>query len=342
VRRAARSLTAGATALAACAAAAAPALGASLRLQPATVRAAQQVRVSGDVGGGCAPGSRVTLISGAFAHTHDFAGRPAVFTPVRPDGSFRRRIRIPAGRTPGRYAVTARCGGGNLGVSLRLRVLAARITATRIAIGDHPAFVRVVVRFRGGLLGANDAEATDPNPSNGVARMVVAHAGIRTTAPALTRLGVQARVSQGAGRLRVRLQAVPRRFKYLAYRQLHGPERLAMDLYKSRPPGPAAEIPSAPGGCLTIASHAGTPGSVTAMGTAQGIFENQFTLAVRNAAGRLAGQTHVAFGTTAPNWQATVGYNVTMPQMGTLEAVDFSARDGALACLAQVRVPLAP
>jgi hypothetical protein len=312
----------------------------SLHVTPASVHAGELVRVHGSVGTGC--GGPVTLLSQAFPHTHDFAGVPAVFAAVGAGGAFSKRIRIPAGRTPGAYGVGGRCGGGNLGLSRTLTVLAPRLRATSIQIGDHPAFVRVVVRFAGGTLGANDAEAVDPDPFDGVGRMVVVHAGIGTGAADVTRLGVAARVRQGSGRLRVRVAAATGRFKYLAYTQLHGPERLAIDLYKSRPPFPAGAIPSGAGGCLTITQQAGAPGHVTAKGTAQGIFENQFTLDVRNAAGRVKGTKHVSFGTTAPNWQDTVNYSVAQSQTGTLEAVDFSARDGSLSCLAQVAVPLAP
>jgi len=37
-----------------------------------------------------------------------------------------------------------------------------------------------------------------------------------------------------------------------------------------------------------------------------------------------------------------VPYSVTDAQHGTLEAVDFSEKDGSLTCIAQVRVALAP
>jgi hypothetical protein len=201
--------------------------------------------------------------------------------------------------------------------------------------------VRATIRFTGGALGANDAEAADPNPFDGVARMVVTHAGIGTTAPPAHRLGVRVRVTQGSGRLRIRLSAAAGRFKYLAYRRLSGPQRLVVDLYRSAPPTPAAEHPGRPASCLSIAQHADTGGTIEASGTAHGIFENQFTLGVRNASGRVVGHRTVAFGATAPNWTSTVSYSVKANQPGTLEAVDFSARDGALACLAQIRVPLA-
>jgi hypothetical protein len=330
-----------AAAVAALAALPAASQAATLKVTPNQVSPGAQTRVSGSVAGGCATGDRVTVISHAFPATHHFAGVPAVFATTRADGSFSKRVRIPTGRAPGSYAVTGRCGGGNLGVTRHLRVLGPGLTARRVRIGNHAAFVRIAVRFSGGTLGATDAEASDPDPFDGVGRMVVRHGGIGTTAPAANRLGVRVRVTQGSGRLRIRLAATERRFKYLAYRRAHGPERLIVDLYKSAPPSAAAERPGTSASCLSIAEHSDTGGTIQASGTAHGIFENQFTLAVRNAAGRVVGHRNVAFGTTAPSWTSTVDYTVNANQPGTLEAVDLSARDGALACLAQIRVPLA-
>lgn len=319
----------------------AAAQAATLHVSPKQVSPGAKTRVFGSAAGGCASGDRVTLISRAFPGTHRFAGVPAVFATARANGSFSKRVRIPAGRAPGSYDVTGRCGGGNLGVTRHLRVLGPGLTARRVRIGNHAAFVRVSVRFNGGTLGATDAEASDPDPSDGIGRMVVRHAGIGTTAPSAHRLGVGVRVTQGSGRLRIRLAASERRFKYLAYRQVHRPERLVVDLYKSAPPSAAAERPGTSASCLSIAEHADIGGTIQASGTAHGIFENQFTLAVRNAAGRVVGHRNVAFGSTAPSWSSTVDYLVTANQPGTLEAVDLSPRDGALTCLAQIRVPLA-
>jgi hypothetical protein len=319
----------------------ASALAASVNLSPARVTAGNQTRVFGSVGNGCPVGDTVTLLSRAFPGTHRFAGVPAVSTPVRANHRYSVKVRIPATRRGGSYRVSGRCGGGNLGVSTRLRVLARRITAFRTSIASHPAYVRAVIRFRGGRLGATDAEAADPDPFDGVSRVVVTHSAIRTTVPRVQGLGVSVRVIQGSGRLRVRLGTTKNRFKYLAYRQVHNPERLIVDLYRSAPPGSGAQMPGTPSSCLSIANHADSGGTIQASGTANGIFENQFTLAVRNAAGRVVGRSNVAFGMTGPNWSSTVSYAVSANQPGTLEAVDLSARDGALACLAQIRVPLA-
>jgi hypothetical protein len=102
---------------------AATAAGPSLSVRPATVERGHVVTIRGSADG-CPVADRVTLISRAFSHAHDFAGLPAVFARVRPGGSFRTATRIPARRRPGRYAITARCGGGNLGVRAVLRVVA--------------------------------------------------------------------------------------------------------------------------------------------------------------------------------------------------------------------------
>jgi hypothetical protein len=94
-----------------------------LSVKPGTVRRGASVLVSG-VAGGCTAGDRVTISSGAFAATHSFAGVPAVFAQVGSAGRFSATTRIPATRRPGTYVLTARCGGGNLGVSARLTVKA--------------------------------------------------------------------------------------------------------------------------------------------------------------------------------------------------------------------------
>ena len=100
----------------------AAAAGPTIQVNPNPVHRGQTVRVHGVVPG-CPRGDQVTLISRAFSHRHDFAGLPAIFTTVRRVGGLSRRTRIPRGRRPGLYRITARCGGGNLGVSARLRVL---------------------------------------------------------------------------------------------------------------------------------------------------------------------------------------------------------------------------
>jgi hypothetical protein len=47
---------------------------------------------------------------------------PAFFARVRAGGAFAVAGKVRATAHPGRYVVTARCGGGNLGVAAYLRV----------------------------------------------------------------------------------------------------------------------------------------------------------------------------------------------------------------------------
>ena len=112
------------TAVAALAFAGAVTAAVSLTVAPSTVHRGHRVIVRGNVGGGCPVGAAVTIISRAFAHTHDFAGQPAVFALVRSGGKFGIRPRVPSSKAVGSYGVSARCGGGNLGVSATIHVVA--------------------------------------------------------------------------------------------------------------------------------------------------------------------------------------------------------------------------
>jgi hypothetical protein len=127
----------------------AAASAASLRVSPSNVPAGDVVRVSGSVSGGCAAGSGVTLISGAFNSKQAFAGVPAVQTTAGNNGRFSVLATIPLSRTAGKYAVTGRCGGGNFG-SVNLRVnRSAFVSAspTNVPAGHS---VRVYGSTRGG------------------------------------------------------------------------------------------------------------------------------------------------------------------------------------------------
>jgi hypothetical protein len=217
----------------------------------------------------------------------------------------------------------------------------AALTATQIRIGNHPAFVRVVVDFTGGTLHANDAESPDPNPFDGRSRVRITHAGIDTTAGAVHDQGVAARIRQGSGFLVLRLASRKHRFKYLEHGVLHSPERLVIDLWKARPPSAAAEFPTAPqGGCLSIENLDSLPGRIRADGTETDIFEHMFQANVRNRKGRLVGTRPVTG--NAGQWHRTVSFTVGSAQAGTFEVVDLSEQDGSLSCIAQVRVALEP
>jgi hypothetical protein len=229
-----------------------------------------------------------------------------------------------------------------LGVAWALPAAAsAALTATQIRIGNHPAFVRVVVDFSGGTLHANDVESPDPMPFDGRARVRVTHIGITTGAAAVTQEGVTARIVQRSGSIVLQLAARKHRFKYLEHGVLHSPERLVVDLWKARPPRPAAEFLVAPqGGCLGIDNFAGSPGRVTANGTENDLFEHMFQANVRNRNGRVVGTRPVT--ATGGHWHRTVQYDVSATHPGTFEVVDLSEQDGSLSCIAQVRVSLMP
>jgi hypothetical protein len=92
-----------------------------LAVTPASVRRGGVVLVRG-VAGGCTSGDTVTILSRAFPATRSFAGVPAVFGEVGSAGRFSSFARVPRTRAPGVYTITARCGGGNLGVSGHLTV----------------------------------------------------------------------------------------------------------------------------------------------------------------------------------------------------------------------------
>jgi hypothetical protein len=215
------------------------------------------------------------------------------------------------------------------------------LTAFRTRIGDHPAFVRAVVDFTDGRMRADDSEATDADPLDGDAVVVVDHRRVQAQAPTVRAHGLKVRVTQGTDRIAARASADARRFKYVERFQLRDTERLVMDFYKSRPPSPAAEIRRAPDGCLELDGWSVRPGRIDVSGEARSIFEHQFQLVVRGSDGRVKGRRGVTFGASG-TWSRTVAYEVGHRQDGTLEAVDLSARDGALACLAHVRVTLEP
>lgn len=71
-------------------------------------------------GHGCRAGDVVYLISPAFVG-NAFV-QHSVGTKAHANGTFSRRVLIRLHIRPGRYGITARCGGGNLGVLVHLRV----------------------------------------------------------------------------------------------------------------------------------------------------------------------------------------------------------------------------
>ena len=142
---------------------------------------------------------------------------------------------------------------------------------------------------------------------------------------------------QGVNRLTADIHALRGRFKYISYSVVTG-DRLGIDLWKSAPPSRAAEMRRGSGGCLTLDSWQVKPGFANSAGHERNLFEHQFQLVVRGSDGRVLGRRTVT--AARGRWSSSVHYHASRGQVGTLEAVDLSAKDGALACLVQVRLAL--
>jgi hypothetical protein len=215
----------------------------------------------------------------------------------------------------------------------------AALTAERIRIGDHPAFVRVVVDFSGGRVFAGEVVATDPDPfRDGVVRLPLTHRGVRTAAADVGAQGVSARVRRRGGRIVIRLAGAPRRFKYAAVRSLASPGRLVVDLDKSAPPSSAATILSAPDRCLSLTRATVTGRRVRAAGRERDLFEHSLIVRVRGPGGGIVAQRPLT--AAAGRWSTSFRISPTARRAGTLEAVALSAKDGTLDCLVQVPVTL--
>jgi len=104
------------------AAAVALAAHASIVVTPSTAHRGGTVTVHGNAGD-CPVGDAVTLMSRAFATSHSFAGIPAVYARVRAHHRYSTRAHIRRRIHTGHYTITARCGGGNFGVTATLHVL---------------------------------------------------------------------------------------------------------------------------------------------------------------------------------------------------------------------------
>jgi hypothetical protein len=95
---------------------------ATLHASPNPVKAGHVLTLKGNAKPGCTTGDTVTIMSKAFAGAHRFAGIPAVFAKVKSGGAYKTTTTIPGSKAVGMYTVTARCGGGNLGVEVHLHV----------------------------------------------------------------------------------------------------------------------------------------------------------------------------------------------------------------------------
>jgi hypothetical protein len=211
------------------------------------------------------------------------------------------------------------------------------LTAVGTRIGDHPAFVRVVVDFTDGDLKAFEPTLLDPSVwGDGRTRIEVAQRRIRTEAPGFRAEGVRVSFRQGKDRIVIRLASAGHRFKYVSYRVLPAPERLVIDLWKARPPVAAAEVRD--DGCLRLTSYADGPELSMRGRELQPLFEHTVVVRLRDLEGRaLAVRPLIA---SAGRWGTRFRHEVDRTQVATLEALAQSAKDGSLECLVQVRVLL--
>jgi hypothetical protein len=216
---------------------------------------------------------------------------------------------------------------------------AAPLTAVGLRIGDHPAFVRVVVDFAGARVEPGQVVAADPDPfRDGVVRLPLDRRDARTIAAPARAHGVAARVRRTRRGIVLRLDSARRRFKYVGYDAAHAPERLVVDLWKSAPPRAAAEVRRAPDGCLSLRRAAVGPARVRAEGRERHLFEHSLVVRLRRADGRVLAER--AATAARGRWRTSFRVPPAARQAGTLEAVAESAKDGTLDCLVQVRVRL--
>ena len=112
--------------------AAAPASAASIHVSPSNVAPGGTFQLSGDVLApdgtpGCDVPGTVTVISDVFVGLGEFAGTGAVEVPVDATGHYSIGLKLDVSAPIGTHTITARCGGGNLGVE-------ASITVTKLAV----------------------------------------------------------------------------------------------------------------------------------------------------------------------------------------------------------------
>jgi hypothetical protein len=183
---------------------------------------------------------------------------------------------------------------------------ASHLTATAVRIGDHPAYVRVVVDFTGGRLINNEVQAGGLTKTGASVR--VSHPNVATQAAPRTADGVSVHVLKGSGQLRIQIGFAARRIKYLSYAVVTG-DRLAIDLWKSAPPSKAAEVRKGAHGCLVLDSWQVRPGVISVTGSERNIFENTFQGVVRGADGSVLGQHTGVHG--PGKWSTQVHYRAS-------------------------------
>jgi hypothetical protein len=211
----------------------------------------------------------------------------------------------------------------------------SQLSATRVRIGDWATYVNVVVSFNG-RVPASRVEFDKLVPT--MANLHISRTGITTRTNGRTAKGVQVALEPGTQALHISASFAPHRFKYVSYSvdSARTGKHLVIGLWKSAPP-PRGGNAYGYANCLSIRNWQVNTGSVSASGTERGVFEKTFQVVIRGANGKVLGRRTVVHG---PSWSTKVKYKASHRQAGTLEAVAFSPKDGALACLYETRVTL--
>jgi hypothetical protein len=204
------------------------------------------------------------------------------------------------------------------------------LTPSAVQITDHPAYVQVVVDFTGAGLTMNQMRASDPDPFDGTAALLISYPNVVSRVAPVTGHGLSVRVVEVPYGLSVGIGVVAHTFKYLSY-DLVGRDELAVDVWKSTFL-PAGDIARGPGGCLTLSRVSAAAGMVSAAGTARGLFEGHFRVLLRDSFGQVLASGSLS---ASGRWTVTLRYSAPQGQAASLEAAASSAKDGALTCLVQ-------
>ncbi len=220
--------------------------------------------------------------------------------------------------------------------ALRLATLAvaatAALTATGVRIGNHRAYVRVVVGFKG-KLSAHEVQFDWIRGKT--AALHISHPGIETQTTGRTGDDVRVALQPATQGLNISASFWSHRFAYVSYAVVGG-NRLVIDLWKSVLRGDKP-IRMCSGLGLALQDWSANGSEVKVSGHEHGLFENQFQVVIRRENGLVVGRKTV----TGPgSWTVRVPYHVAHSQPGTLEAVALSPKDGSLACIAELGINL--
>jgi len=126
------------------------ATGTRLQVSPGSVARGGTITITG---GPCREGETVILLSKLFpGHAY---GVGDITTKSAADESFLRTFTVPRTKPAGTYVMTARCGGGNLGVVAHVRVTSATTRAT-LSVAPRAVHRGANVTFTGGPCIAGD------------------------------------------------------------------------------------------------------------------------------------------------------------------------------------------